>query len=69
MFISSTTRTSYGRSFIPIRATVRVTLTRDELFTAIRQMERKADEARAAGNDEVAIRLDWRAAGLREAAR
>ena len=69
MHIPSTIRTTYGRSFVPIRATVRVTLTRDELFAAIRQIEREADQARAAGNDEVATRLDWRAADLREAAR
>ena len=69
MHIPSTIRTAFGRSFIPIRATVRVTLTPHELFAAIRQIEREADEARAAGNDVVAIRLEWRAAALREAAR
>ena len=50
-------------------STVRVTLTRQELFAAIWQVERDADEARATGNDAVATRLDWRAADLREAAR
>jgi hypothetical protein len=69
MHIPSTIRTAYGRPFVPIRTTVRVTLTRDELFAAIRQIEREADEARAVGNVEVATLLDWRAADLREAAR
>jgi hypothetical protein len=69
MHIASTIRTNFGRAFVPIRATVRVTLTRNELFVAIRQIEREADGARIAGNDEVASRLDWRAADLREAAR
>jgi hypothetical protein len=69
MHIPATIRITYGHSFIPIRATVRVTLTRHELFAAIRQIEHDADEARAAGNDDIATRLDWRAADLREAAR
>jgi hypothetical protein len=69
MHIPATTRTTFGPSCVPIRATVRVTLTRSELFAAIRQIEREADEARIAGKDEVASRLDWRAADLREAAR
>jgi hypothetical protein len=69
MHIPSTIRTSFGPSYVPIRATVRVTLTRRELFATIRQIERDADEARTAGNDDAATRLDWRAADLREAAR
>jgi hypothetical protein len=52
-----------------MRATIRVTLTRPELFAAIRQIERDADEARTSGKHELATRLDWRAADLREAAR
>jgi hypothetical protein len=69
MHIPATIRTTSGPAFVPIRATVRVTLTRSELFAAIRQIEREADEAHAGGNDDVATRLDWRAADLREAAR
>jgi hypothetical protein len=69
MHIPATIRTAFGPSCIPVRAIVRVTLTRHELFAAIRQIERDADAARAAGNDDVATRLDWRAAELREAAR
>jgi hypothetical protein len=69
MHIPATIRTTFGPSSLPIRATVRVTLTHCELFAAIRQIEREADEARALGNDDVATRLDWRAAALREAAR
>jgi hypothetical protein len=69
MHIPATIKTAYGPSLVPIRATARVTLTRCELFAAIRQIERDADEARAACNDDVATRLDWRAADLREAAR
>jgi hypothetical protein len=69
MHIPATIRTTFGHSVNPIRATVGVTLTRCELFAAIRQIERDADEARAAGNYDVATRLDWRAADLREAAR
>jgi hypothetical protein len=69
MYIPATMRTAYGPSTIPARSTVRVTLTRCELFAAIRQIECDADEARAAGNDDVATRLDWRAAALREAGR
>jgi hypothetical protein len=48
---------------------IRVTLTRGELFAAVRQIERDADVARATGNDDIATRLDWRAADLREAGR
>jgi hypothetical protein len=68
MHIPSTIRTAFGPAFIPTRATVRVTLSRYELFAVIRHIEREGDEARAAGNDDVATRLDWRVADL-EAAR
>ena len=69
MHIPATIRTAFGPSFIPTNAIFRVTLTECELFAVIRQIERDADDARAAGNDAVATRLDWRAAALREAAR
>jgi hypothetical protein len=69
MHIPSTMRTAFGPSIVPIRASVRVTLTCAELFAVIRYVEREASEARALGNDDVATRLDWRAADLREAAR
>jgi hypothetical protein len=59
MHIPSTIRTTFGPAHVPVRATVRVTLTRRELFAAIRQIERDADEARARGKHEVATRLDW----------
>jgi hypothetical protein len=69
MYVPSKIRTTFGRSHMPMQATVRVTLTRRELFGAIRQVERDADEARAIGKYDVAMRLDWRAAALRGAAR
>jgi hypothetical protein len=68
MYIPSTVRTAFGPHLVPIRAIVRVT-TRGELFAAIRQIEHDAHEARAACNDDLATRFDWRAAALREAVR
>jgi hypothetical protein len=69
MHIPSTIRTTFGPAAIPVRGTVRVTLTLAELFATIRHIEREACEARAAGREDVATSLDWRAADLREAAR
>ena len=69
MHIPFTIRTTFGPSLILVHATVRGTPTRSELFSAIRQIEREADQARAAGNEDVTTSLDWRAADLREAAR
>jgi hypothetical protein len=69
MHIPSTIRTTVGPSSVPIRATIRVILTCGEFFAAIRQFERDAHDAGAAGNDDAATRLDWRVAALREAAR
>jgi hypothetical protein len=69
MNFSSYITTSYGPRLLPNRPMLRVTLTRAELFAVVRHLQRDADAARAAGNDDTAIRLDWRAADLREAAR
>jgi len=69
MRTAATMRTMFGPASVPVRTTRRVTLTQEELFAAIRQVERHADEARAGGNDDLARRLDWRAAALRETAR
>jgi hypothetical protein len=69
MHIPATIQTTFGPSSIRSHTTVRVILTQRELFVVIRQIEREADAARAGGNGDVATRLDWRAAALREAAR
>ena len=62
--IPAITRTMFGPPFNPIRATIRVTLTRGELFAAIPQFERDAHDAGAVGNNHAATRLDWRVAAF-----
>jgi hypothetical protein len=69
MFIPCTIRTSFSPVFVPTRSSVRVTLMRHELHTLAGQIVRDADATRAEGRDDVASRLDWRVADLREAAR
>lgn len=69
MFTPHTIRTSHGPRWLPLPAMVRVSLTPSELHTLARAVEREAREAEAAGQHDVATRLDWRAASLREAAR
>jgi hypothetical protein len=69
MHIPSTIRTNVGLAHVLVRPMVCVTLTHAELFSLIQQVERDADEARAAGGDVVATRLDWRVVDLREAGR
>ncbi len=46
MDIPAIIRTMFGPPFNPIRATGRVTLTRGELFAAIRQVEHDAGRGR-----------------------
>jgi hypothetical protein len=56
MHIPSTIRTVFGPSSVPIRATIRVTITCCEFCAAIRQFERDAHDAGSAGNDDAATR-------------
>ncbi len=69
LFIPNMIRTSHGPRWLPLPAMVRVSLTPAELQTLARAIEREAREAEAAGQLDVAARLDWRGAALREAAR
>jgi hypothetical protein len=50
MQIPSTIRLSFGPSVVPIRAFIRVTLTRHELFAVIKHDQRDAEEAPVRAN-------------------
>jgi hypothetical protein len=69
LFVPATIRLSTGTAGLPGRPAIRTTLSAHELHMLARAIDREADEARAADNDDLATRLDWRAADLREAAR
>lgn len=68
-YLPHTLRTSFGPRFLPLSPMVRVSLTRAELHHVIRGVERERAECEAAGQHDAAVRLAWRAAALREAAR
>jgi hypothetical protein len=69
MHIPSTIRTSHGPRSLPMRPMLRVSLTRDELQHVITGLQREAAEHERDGRDDIAVRLHWRCADLREAYR
>lgn len=65
MYVAPIIRTSLGPRLIAPTPLVRVSLTRDELHTLIRAVERHADQAERDGCVAAAGRLARRAAVLR----
>ena len=64
-----TIRTTFSPSYLPRRPMIRISVTPHELHMFVRQLERDASAAEAAGDYGTAETLSWRAAAMREAGR
>ncbi len=69
MYLPHTIRTSHGPRSLPMRPMIRVSLTVAELQHVILGLQQEAARHEREGRDDVATRLHWRCADLREAAR